>query len=123
MRVLICGSREWNDWKAVVWTIKAAVARDTSRGEATTVIAGGAGGADSQAARFARGVIDLEEYPADWAKYGKAAGPIRNQQMLDQGKPDIVFAFHDDLANSNGTGDMVRRAKAAGIPVYVVSRP
>jgi hypothetical protein len=123
VRVLICGDREWTDPLPIHLVVRATVERSRTRGEDTTIIAGGARGADSIAARFTSGFADLEEYPADWAKYGKAAGPIRNQQMLDEGKPDIVFAFHDDLAISKGTGDMVRRAKAAGIPVYVVSRP
>jgi DNA-binding MurR/RpiR family transcriptional regulator len=61
-------------------------------------------------------------YPADWEAYGKAAGPIRNQRMLDEGKPDLVIAF-SDLPTTSGTYDMIKRAKAAGIPVYLVSRP
>lgn len=47
------------------------------------------------------------------ATNGKAAGPIRNQRMLDEGKPDLVVAF----PGGRGTADMVRRAKAAGVPV------
>lgn len=41
-------------------------------------------------------------YPADWEKYGKAAGPIRNQQMIKL-LPAVVMIFHDDLKNSKGT--------------------
>jgi hypothetical protein len=62
--------------------------------------------------------IDVRRYPADWDRYGKAAGPRRNQQMLDDGRPNEVWAFHDDLANSKGTKDMVERAMAADIPVW-----
>ena len=47
----------------------------------------------------------------DWKKYGKKAGPLRNQQMLEEGKPDLVVAF----PGGNGTADMVRRAKKANI--------
>jgi hypothetical protein len=52
------------------------------------------------------------ECKADWRKYGAAAGPIRNQRMLE-GPPDIVVAF----AGGKGTADMVQRARAAGIAV------
>jgi hypothetical protein len=52
-------------------------------------------------------------YKAEWDKHGRAAGPIRNQQMLDDGKPDLVLAF----AGGRGTDDMCRRAREAGIEV------
>ncbi|KKN63857.1 hypothetical protein LCGC14_0497350 [marine sediment metagenome] len=58
-------------------------------------------------------------YPARWDLHGDAAGPIRNQQMLDEGKPDRVVAFHEDLANSKGTKDMIARARKEWIPVEV----
>jgi hypothetical protein len=61
------------------------------------------------------------EYPAQWHKYGRAAGPIRNQQMLAEGKPDLVLAFHDDIDGSRGTKDMVNRARRAGVKVEVIS--
>lgn len=66
--------------------------------------------------------LETESYPADWANFGKAAGPLRNQRMLDEGKPDLVVAFTNDLASSRGTRDMVRRAQAAGIPTWVVGK-
>ena len=72
-------------------------------------------GADMLARRWAiANNHHLERYPADWRAHGKAAGPIRNQQMIDEGRPTMVFAF----PGGRGTADMVRRAKAAGIPVY-----
>lgn len=88
------------------------------------IISGCATGADSVAIDWA--VVNwcqLHEFPAEWEKYGKKAGYIRNQQMLDEGKPDIVLAFHNDLENSRGTKDMIARAQKAGIPVQVYSCP
>jgi hypothetical protein len=119
MRVLICGDRNWDDGLPIAWIVRAlAHGPDES-----TVIEGEARGADSLAGRSAeRQGVPVEKYPADWDAHGKAAGPIRNQQMLDDGRPDIVVAFHDDLDNSRGTGDMVRRATKAGIPVYNIRR-
>ncbi len=57
-----------------------------------------------------------EEYPADWEEYGKAAGPIRNQQMIDEGKPDLAIV----CPGGKGTADMVARLKKAGIPIVEV---
>lgn len=52
-------------------------------------------------------------YPADWEKHGRAAGPIRNEKMLIVGTPDMVLAF----PGGRGTADMIRKAEAAGLPV------
>ncbi len=60
--------------------------------------------------------VPWEEFPADWKKYGKKAGPIRNQQMLDEGQPEVVIAF----PGGRGTADMVRRAKKKGIEVIEI---
>lgn len=88
-----------------------------------TVVHGAARGADRMAGEWARsrreeGVIELP-FPADWRRYGRAAGVLRNQRMLDEGKPDLVLAFHDDIDHSRGTKDMVRRARGAQIEVRV----
>lgn len=84
----------------------------------TCVIHGAAPGADFLAGWWAMtNNIPVRAFPADWRKYGKRAGFRRNQQMLDEGKPDIVFAF----PGGNGTKDMVKRAKAAGVPVLEIS--
>lgn len=83
------------------------------------IISGGAKGADTLAIDWA--VVNWSnwtEFPADWDKYGKKAGPIRNQQMLDEGKPDLVIAF--PTKNSRGTYDMIRRAEKAGVPVITI---
>ena len=72
-------------------------------------------GADYFASRFARarGIAE-KPYPAEWSKYGKRAGMLRNQRMLDEEKViDLVVAF----PGGAGTADMVRRAKLRGIPI------
>lgn len=82
-----------------------------------TIIHGNATGGDTVAKDFATvHWLNEEPYPADWNKYGKQAGFIRNQQMIDEGKPDVVVAF----PGGNGTRDMVARAKKAGIKVVEV---
>lgn len=119
MRVLICGSRDFVDRPTMLY-----FARTFLNGD--VLIEGGAKGADTLARRCVEALgmqVRVLEYPADWETYGKAAGPIRNQIMLDQGRPDIVLAFPTKpLDESKGTADMVRRAKTAGIPTYVVGK-
>jgi hypothetical protein len=89
-----------------------------ARGRPTVVIHGDARGADRLAGEIANAAgIPVESYPADWVKHGRAAGPIRNQLMLDVAKPDVVLA----MPGGNGTADMVRRAKAAGVAVVVIT--
>jgi hypothetical protein len=79
-----------------------------------TLIAGGARGADTLAYEWAqaRG-IPAVVYKADWAKLGRAAGPIRNQRMLGEGNPNLVIAF----PGGRGTANMVRLAREAGVEV------
>lgn len=79
-----------------------------------TVISGCARGADQIGIDFA--VVNwtaLAEFPADWDKHGKAAGRIRNQEMLDSGV-DIAVQF----PGGRGTADMRRRLDKAGVKVY-----
>ena len=112
MRVLVTGGRDYhniNDARVIYATLDAIHGEN----EITALIHGDAHGADRLAAAWAYdNKVDEEAYPADWARYGKAAGPIRNQSMVDA-KPDLVVAF----PGRRGTADCVRRAKLAGIPV------
>ena len=79
-----------------------------------TIIEGAATGVDSAAADFAIcNYCHVVEYPADWAKHGHAAGPIRNKKMVDEGKPDLVIAF----PGGKGTENMVGYANIMGIKV------
>lgn len=83
-----------------------------------TIIEGGATGADSAAADFAIcNYCQIKEYKADWKKHGKAAGPIRNKQMIQDGKPDLVVAF----PGGEGTKNMIEQAQAANIAVMIAS--
>jgi hypothetical protein len=83
----------------------------------SSLIARGARGADSMAEDWARTHnIECVVYRADWVGFGRAAGPIRNQRMLDEGKPDLVVAF----PGGPGTADMTRKARDAGVEVIEV---
>ena len=106
MRVVVCGGRDYANRSAVGGVLG-------MLHDGVTIVHGAAPGADSLAAEEAalRG-LDVEAHPADWAAHGKAAGPIRNQRMLDAGA-DLVIAF----PGGRGTADMVRRSSEAGIVV------
>lgn len=85
--------------------------------EPNLIIHGGATGADEMANLYAgRRGIQRIIFPANWS-IGKKAGPIRNQLMLDVGKPNLVVAF----PGGTGTADMVRRSRKAGVEVIEIS--
>lgn len=112
MRVLVCGGRDYSD-KMALWSVLDAFGPP----EITEIVSGMARGADAFAAEWAnRFGFPLHAFPADWTRDGKAAGPIRNQSMLDNGRPDAVIAF----PGGKGTDDMVRRANRAGVKVYKI---
>ena len=121
MRVLVCGGRDFTNKELLfntLWNLMDQ--RKTEEYVCTdeyTIIHGDAKGADSLADLFAYTYgTNLDVYPADWNTYGKAAGAIRNKQMLEEGKPDLVIAF----PGGKGTANMVKLALEAGIEVMQV---
>lgn len=124
MRVLVCGSRHFDDWALIhqhIYEVYSRCEDRTPDGKIDfTIIEGGAKGADFLARVFAKFVnLPWVEFPADWKTHGKAAGPIRNKQMLDEGKPDLVIAFM--FKDSRGTKNMVEQAQKAGVEVKVIN--
>jgi len=108
MKVLICGSRTWYQSEPIR---KRLVALPLG----TLIISGAAPGADSIAASLGRDLgFEVQEFPADWDRFGKKAGILRNIAMLDQ-KPDLVIAFYKD--RSPGTSHTIFAAKQRGISV------
>lgn len=114
-RILVTGSRDWTD----VATINAALLEHATRRD--VVVHGGADGADSiadQRHRLLPGA-SCETWEAQWAEFGKAAGPRRNQAMVDSGV-DLCLAFIRN--DSRGATDCLMRASSAGVPVVVYRR-
>jgi len=114
--ILCCGDRNWKAGYAIIARLS------EYRGQDVTIIHGNAQGADRMAAKIAVDMgLSVKSFQAEWEKYGRAAGPIRNRRMLVEGKPDLVIAFHDDIRNSKGTKNMVEQAKKRKIPTEVIS--
>lgn len=116
MRLLICGDREWTD------AVLIAEFLDSLQERPTVIMEGGQRGTDAiaRAAAVSRN-IPVETYDADWAEFGKAAGPLRNKRMLEVGRPDWVVVFHDHLSKSRGTANVLAQARKVGLPTVVVS--
>ena len=112
MKILVSGSRNFTN-KAFM---KIAI---LALGNVDCIVQGEARGADRCAKEIARELgIECRSYPAQWKKYGRSAGPLRNQEMLDKEHPDLVVAF--PLPGSIGTWDMVERCEEANIKVKII---
>lgn len=118
MKVLVTGSRVYSNYLRVKQALM-----DCG---ATIIIHGNANGADKLAKTAGKelGLLPdkIRAYPADWKRFGKRAGPLRNQEMIDREhlpeQPiDLVLAF--PTADSIGTWDMVGKARLAGIPIII----
>lgn len=113
MRILICGGRDYDDTEKMY----AFLDEINKSLQIDTIIEGDARGADRIAGYWARkNKIDNLKFPADWDTHGKAAGFIRNKQMLEEGNPDLVIAF----PGGNGTKNMIKIAREAGVKVIEV---
>lgn len=113
VKVIICGGRNYGDKENVFDTLEE-VWRQIPF---THLIHGGASGADKLAGEWAQKVgLQVVVCPAKWDQHGRAAGPIRNRDML-QLKPALVVSF----PGNRGTADMVAKAKTAGVRVMEVS--
>lgn len=109
-RVLVCGGRGFQNYTLLNETLSKL---DEER-SIDVLIHGGALGADTMADDWARAHdVNVMRFPADWSKHGRAAGPIRNSEMLKLGRPNLVVAF----PGGRGTEDMVRQAERAGVEV------
>ncbi len=108
--VAVTGGRHYSNRQRVFEALDALfAARPFDR-----LVQGGATGADALAAEWARACeVTLETEPADWASYGKSAGPRRNRRMLDVWEVDILVAF----AGNVGTRDCIAAAEERKIRV------
>jgi hypothetical protein len=114
MKVLVTGSRSW--------TNKEIIKKAIQYSGATTIIHGVANGADNIANNVALELgLPTILYPANWAKYGRSAGIVRNRMMLDREKPDLIVAFWN--GTSRGTQHMIDYARMKGYNVVIYKEP
>ena len=113
MNIIVAGTRTFDDYPLLsAWLDALRVFYGD-----VVIVSGAAPGADRLAEKYAkRNKIPVKLYPADWKAHGRAAGPIRNQQMCEIA--DVLLAFWD--GQSRGTANMISLAEAKGIPVHLV---
>lgn len=115
-RLIICGGRDFSDYDLFTEKLNRLMAYY----ENILIISGHASGADTFAEQYAgEHNIPIKVFRAEWKKYGRAAGPIRNRSMLEfakEGTP-VVAAFWD--GKSRGTGNMINMAKTAGVECHI----
>ncbi len=123
--VLVCGGRNYNDKQKLYSVLDQMhdVGGPPYYMEITEIVNGAATGADKLSSDWARDrkkhngtKIRCYEFPADWDTHGLSAGPVRNKQMVDVRKPEVVVAF----PGGKGTANMVSVAQQAGIPVVSI---
>lgn len=125
MRVLITGSRDWEGTYAesrIHTIMNITLAQAQALGEKLTIVHGDCPtGADAAVDRWARRREDdgvtVEPHPADWARFNRSAGPVRNQQMVDLGA-DLCIGFLRN--NSAGTRNCLALARNAKIATFAV---
>jgi predicted Rossmann-fold nucleotide-binding protein len=111
MKILVCGGRDYKDAGAVSHALDTLHAKK----HITLIIEGGAPGADRLAREWAEANgVPVQTFEAEWERYGRRAGPLRNKRMLDEGRPDGVVAS----PGGTGTADMVKQAEAGGLKVW-----
>lgn len=109
----IIGSRNFTDYAFMRENIQALLDKLPGMDR---VVSGGAKGADSLSERIAQDFgLGHRHIAAEWSRYGRAAGPRRNQQIIDEA--DVIAAF--PLGESKGTQDGIRKARVAGKQVFV----
>lgn len=125
LRIIIAGSRDFNDYKLLKASIKDILKNTSLEGiNKIKIVSGTARGADQLGERFAKQFkLEVVKFPADWDKYGKRAGYIRNEEMAKYAVEDnnygMLVAFWD--GESKGTKHMIDLAKKHGLEVHVIN--
>ncbi len=117
-RIIVCGTRDFNDKSLLQKTLDSVL----SGMQSVEIISGGCRGADTYGEEYALArKISVKRFPAEWDKYGRAAGPIRNRQMLEYATAGnaTVIAFWD--GKSKGTMNMIQTAQKQGANVHVIN--
>ena len=115
IKLIFCGDREWNDFDFILNVMSTLKERLGT----FVVIEGNASGADILSRAAAKKLqLEWHTHPALWAKFGRAAGPIRNTEMLAE-QPNGIVAFHRNITKSKGTKNMIEQGVRAGLPIWI----
>lgn len=118
MKVIVAGSRDFNDIKLLTTELdNLKLLSDNNDKPITEIVSGTARGADTLGELWAtRNNVKITKFPAEWDKYGKSAGYIRNELMAQYS--DILYAFWD--GTSKGTEHMIKLAKKHDLKIRVI---
>ena len=91
LKLIIAGTRQFDNYKITKTTVERVI-KSWNNVEIVEVVCGECRGPDLLGKRWALNKgIKIKSFPADWEKYGRAAGPIRNKQMVEYANAAIVF--------------------------------
>ena len=117
-RVIVCGCRDFDD-KVFCFSQRDSILSGYSDPE---IVSGHADGADQYGEEYANAQgLKLSIFPAEWSRFGRAAGPIRNRKMLEYALEEtpLIIAFWN--GKSRGTKNMIMQAQKAGAEVRIVN--
>ena len=115
-KIIVAGPRDYNNKDFVFAKLDEIL---STYSEEIHIIEGGAAGVDSLSKQYARtNYIPFTEYPADWDRYGRSAGPIRNAEMANDADELIAFVYKQYF--SKGTHNMINTARKKGLTIHVV---
>lgn len=117
MKVIIAGLRGFNDYDLFKNELEKLIHNNAI--DISEIVSGGASGVDEMAERYAdEKMIPIKVFYADWKKYGRGAGPVRNKEMAEYvGEKGALIAFWD--YKSKGTGSMIKIAKKNNMYIYI----
>lgn len=121
IRIIIAGSRNFNDYVLLEKALNKYIEDKKINPDEIEIVSGHARGADSLGELFAKNnKLQLAKFPAQWDKYGKSAGFLRNREMANYALQEtgVLFAFWD--GQSRGTNHMINFSREKGLEVHVV---
>ena len=122
VRIIVCGGRHFDDYNRMRSTIDGVIAEIGSSVTAVEIVSGHCAGADQLGEKYAEEHgYPCKVFPANWEKHGRAAGPIRNSEMIkyaSEAEVPVVVAFRSP--RTRGTNDTVKKATKKGFKVVVV---
>ena len=124
LRIIIAGSRDFNNYEFLKRKVLNIVKNDNRLKEYVKIISGCARGADTLGEQFAKEYnLEIKRFPANWDNFGKRAGYVRNAEMakfaIKDNNDGMLIAFWD--GQSRGTKHMIDLAKRYGLEVHVVN--